>query len=265
MVVIFLNSSKSLVWKALVQCFFTPNFVIHYIANKMEEENKIILPELDDEDVRMELLLMLEMMDEDLMLSMDVDLIEGRLVNEFQGDCDELIFVTYRQAILDTMCFIKLYTPVLGNFPVDIVVIDNIENYGARFTIIYTFRSLRNGNYFTLITKSTETLPVLSAQSLFPAFNWAEREVWDLFGIFFVSHPDLKRILTDYGFSGYPLRKDFPLSGYFEVQFDDSIKAVEYKSVELSQAFRIFRHTRGWSLIEESVNFDNNDNDSQIS
>jgi NADH:ubiquinone oxidoreductase subunit C len=97
-----------------------------------------------------------------------------------------------------------------------------------------------------VITKTTETTPLISSQSLFPAFNWAEREIWDFFGIFFVNHSDLRRILTDYGFSGYPLRKDFPLSGYQEVYFDDPLKSIEYRVVELSQAFRTFRHTKIW-------------------
>jgi NADH:ubiquinone oxidoreductase subunit C len=165
---------------------------------------------------------------------------------------------TYRSAALESMAFTKLHVPFLTVFPVDIVVLDSLENHDVRFTVIYVFRNLSTGSVTSLITKTAETLPLASSQSLFPAFNWAEREIWDFFGVFFINHPDLRRILTDYGFSGYPLRKDFPLSGYQEVHFDDPMKAIEYKVVELSQAFRTFRHTRTWPQQTEKLH-DNNE------
>jgi NADH:ubiquinone oxidoreductase subunit C len=88
-----------------------------------------------------------------------------------------------------------------------------------------------------------EITPVPSITNLYPAAGWFEREVWDMFGIFFSNHPDLRRILTDYGFSGHPLRKDFPLTGYVEVRYDDSEKRVITEPIQLAQGFRYFDFT----------------------
>ena len=83
--------------------------------------------------------------------------------------------------------------------------------------------------------------------SLYPAANWWEREIWDLFGVFFQNHPDLRRILTDYGFQGHPLRKDFPLSGYVEVSYDEKLKRVISQPLEFTQEFRSFDFKSPWS------------------
>ena len=88
-----------------------------------------------------------------------------------------------------------------------------------------------------------------SASNIYPSANWAEREVWDMFGIYFKDHPDLRRILTDYGFEGHPLRKDFPLNGYTAVRYDDTRKIVLYESTELSQEYRNFDFQSPWSSI----------------
>jgi NADH-quinone oxidoreductase subunit C len=93
----------------------------------------------------------------------------------------------------------------------------------------------------------SESVSLLSLQSLYPAFNWAEREIWDMHGVFFMRHPDLRRILTDYGFIGFPLRKDFPLSGFREVQFEDFVKHVEYSNTELTQSYRLVYFNKIWS------------------
>lgn len=85
-----------------------------------------------------------------------------------------------------------------------------------------------------------------SVVSIFPSAGWWEREVWDMFGVYFTNHPDLRRILTDYGFEGHPLRKDFPLSGYLEVRYDDSEKRVVSEPIEMAQEFRYFDFTSPW-------------------
>jgi len=99
-----------------------------------------------------------------------------------------------------------------------------------------------------LLTKTKELVSLLSINSLYRTTNWIEREIWDLYGIFFLLHHDLRRILTDYGFSAHPLRKDFPVTGFFEVIYDDSQKRITQKALELSQEYRYFDFKAIWSF-----------------
>lgn len=140
---------------------------------------------------------------------------------------------------------LKLHSLVRASMAVDITTIDNISQE-LRFSLSYHLLSPTTNTRYSISTRASESKPVLSLQSLYPAFNWAERETWDMYGIFFVKHPDLRRILTDYGFTGFPLRKDFPLSGYREVQFEDSIKHVEYSPTELTQSYRLLSFSNSW-------------------
>ncbi|KAJ1676588.1 putative NADH-ubiquinone oxidoreductase 30.4 kDa subunit, mitochondrial, partial [Spiromyces aspiralis] len=95
-------------------------------------------------------------------------------------------------------------------------------------------------------TYADETLPVPSATEVYNSANWAEREAYDMYGVFFTGHPDLRRILTDYGFEGHPLRKDFPLQGFVEVRYDEEKKRVVNEPIEMSQAFRNFDYSSAW-------------------
>ena len=115
-----------------------------------------------------------------------------------------------------------------------------------RFSIAYVLYSLKYNSYITIIVQTNEVWPLPSITRIFSAAGWLEREVWDLFGIFFKEHPDLRRILTDYGFSGHPLRKDFPLSGFLEVYYNDSTKRMSYEPVELAQEYRSFALQSPW-------------------
>ena len=115
-----------------------------------------------------------------------------------------------------------------------------------RFNLVYIFLSLEYNSRIILTTNLSEENTVESITSLFPSANWYEREVWDLFGIAFINHPDLRRILTDYGFNGFPLRKDFPLSGNVEVRYDMATKKVIYEPVKLTQDFRDFDFESPW-------------------
>lgn len=115
-----------------------------------------------------------------------------------------------------------------------------------RFRVIYQFLSYIYNQRLTLKISSSSTESIPSLVNIFRSANWLEREVWDLFGIFFSNHPDLRRILTDYGFQGFPLRKDFPLSGFVELIYSDEEKRVMYVPLELSQEFRFFDFSSSW-------------------
>lgn len=115
-----------------------------------------------------------------------------------------------------------------------------------RFDVVYHLLSPRVNQRIRVKIEANETEPVPSAIEVFPAADWFEREAYDMYGILFAGHPDLRRLLTDYGFQGYPLRKDFPLSGYVEVRYDDERKQVVYEPVRLNQEFRDFDFESPW-------------------
>ncbi|MBV9044382.1 MAG: NADH-quinone oxidoreductase subunit C [Alphaproteobacteria bacterium] len=115
-----------------------------------------------------------------------------------------------------------------------------------RFDVVYHFLSLTQNMRLRVHVHAGEGEAVPSIVSLYPAANWFERETFDMYGIPFLDHPDLRRILTDYGFSGHPLRKDFPLTGFTEVRYDDELKRVVYQPVQLVQEFRDFDFMSPW-------------------
>lgn len=115
-----------------------------------------------------------------------------------------------------------------------------------RFDVVYHLLSPRQNQRIRVKLETDENTPVPSACDVFPGADWFEREAYDLYGILFAGHPDLRRILTDYGFEGHPLRKDFPLTGFVEVRYDDLAKRVIYEPVELKQEFRNFDFMSPW-------------------
>ncbi len=115
-----------------------------------------------------------------------------------------------------------------------------------RFEIVYLLLSPKLNQRIRVKIETDEETPVPTTISVFPASNWYEREVYDLFGVLFDGHPDLRRILTDYGFDGHPLRKDFPMTGFVEVRYDDEQKRVRYEPVRLNQEFRQFDFLSPW-------------------
>ncbi len=176
--------------------------------------------------------------------------LSGILVTSYSLQEGISTFVTYRGCTVAIATYLKLSSVFTCNNPIDCCVVDCIgDKY--RFTVAYTVRSFGSNITVQILTKTSDILPLVSLQSVFPAFNWAERESWDFFGTFFVAHPDLRRILTDYGFSGHPLRKDFPLSGFREVHYEDSTKHIEYSPIELSQNFRVLNFLNPWSNEKE--------------
>jgi NADH-quinone oxidoreductase subunit C len=115
-----------------------------------------------------------------------------------------------------------------------------------RFDVVYHLLSPRQNQRVRVRVMTDEDTPVPSATGVFPGADWFEREAYDLYGILFTGHPDLRRLLTDYGFEGHPLRKDFPLTGFVEVRYDDEMKRVVYEPVELKQEFRNFDFLSPW-------------------
>ena len=118
-----------------------------------------------------------------------------------------------------------------------------------RFDVVYNLLSVSLNQRIRVIVTTDDTQPVPSVHAIWPVATWWEREAWDLFGIVFSGQPDLRRILTDYGFEGHPLRKDFPLTGYVEVRYDEDRKAVVYEPVKLTQDFRSFDFLSPWEAM----------------
>jgi NADH-quinone oxidoreductase subunit C len=137
----------------------------------------------------------------------------------------------------DPMCDLKVLIDVCGvDYP----------QRARRFDVVYHLLSLTNNHRVRVKVETDEDTPVPTAVPVFPAANWFEREAFDMYGVVFDGHPDLRRILTDYGFSGYPLRKDFPLTGFVEVRYDDEQKRVVYEPVKLVQELRDFDFMSPW-------------------
>jgi len=131
----------------------------------------------------------------------------------------------------------------------DVCGVDYPER-SPRFEVVYNLLSLTNNNRIRIKVQTDEDTPVPTATGVFNSANWWEREAWDLYGIYFTDHPDLRRILTDYGFQGHPLRKDFPLTGYVEIRYDDEKKRVVYEPVKLMQDFRSFDFLSPWEGVQ---------------
>src|SRR6187397_1610460 len=122
-----------------------------------------------------------------------------------------------------------------------------------RFDVVYHLLSPYKNRRIRIKVQADEVTPVPSAIDVFPAANWYEREAYDLYGMLFSGHPDLRRILTDYGFEGHPLRKDFPLTGFVEVRYDDELKHVVYEPVKLMQEFRSFDFLSPWEGMDTAI------------
>jgi NADH-quinone oxidoreductase subunit C len=135
---------------------------------------------------------------------------------------------------------------------IDICGVDYPER-ADRFDVVYHLLSPRINQRIRVKLSTDETTPVASAVDIFSAANWFEREAYDMYGILFSGHPDLRRLLTDYGFQGFPLRKDFPLTGYVEVRYDDEKKRVVYEPVKLTQEFRSFDFESPWEGMTGNV------------
>ena len=166
-------------------------------------------------------------------------------VDEVDMRLGELMLVVKGDAIVRVLAYLRDDPACQFKMLVDICGVDYPER-AKRFEVVYNLLSLTGNRRIRVKVRTGEETPVPSVASVFSAAGWYERETWDLFGIAFSDHPDLRRILTDYGFDGHPLRKDFPLTGHVEVRYDDEQKRVVYDRVKLSQDFRTFDFLSPW-------------------
>lgn len=138
------------------------------------------------------------------------------------------------------LTILKLHSQFQFSILTDIAAVDFLSLEKYRFEINYILSSLKNKSRLVLTIRCSEKSIVESVTNIYSSSNWLEREVWDLYGIFFFNHGDLRRILTDYGFNGYPLRKNFPLNGYVEIRYDEEKQYLVYEPIELMQNIRYF-------------------------
>ncbi len=146
--------------------------------------------------------------------------------------------------VVEALSFLRDHPDCRFHQLVDLCGVDYPER-PLRFDVVYHLLSLVKNHRVRLKVQTDEDTAVASVADLFPAANWFEREAFDMYGIFFSGHPDLRRLLTDYGFHGHPLRKDFPMTGYVEVRYDDELKRVVYEPVKIAE-FRQFDFTSPW-------------------
>ena len=156
----------------------------------------------------------------------------------------ELTLDVERAEILRALSWLR-GDPCRFTILIDITAVDWPQRE-TRFDVVYHLLSLSCNLRIRLKLETDENTPIPSAVSVFPGANWFERETFDMYGITFADHPDLRRLLTDYGFSGHPLRKDFPLTGFVELRYDEEQKRVVYEPVELVQEFRDFDFMSPW-------------------
>ena len=162
---------------------------------------------------------------------------------------NDISIVIKKTHLLNTLFFLKNHIKYQFKLLTCISGVDYSENK-YRFKLVYELLSVKYNVRIRVKVFTHELMPIESADSIFKAAGWYESEIWDMFGVFFVKHPNLVRLLTDYGFEGYPLRKDFPLSGFVEASYDYTRKRVTNERVELSQEYRAFTFASPWETTE---------------
>ncbi|MBL8557491.1 MAG: NADH-quinone oxidoreductase subunit C [Hyphomonadaceae bacterium] len=163
---------------------------------------------------------------------------------------DELTLEAKADQIIPLLIFLRDDPRCLFTTLVDLCGVDYPER-AQRFDVVYHLLSMRRNKRIRIKIRTDENTPVPSVISVYPAADWNEREAFDMYGIQFAGHPDLRRILTDYGFQGFPLRKEFPLTGHVEVRYDPEQQRVVYEPVKLPQAFRNFDFLSPWEGMNE--------------
>jgi len=162
---------------------------------------------------------------------------------------NEITLQTTNEKLVPLMRFLRDHYYLQYKTLISLTAVDypSKEN---RFEVNYFLLSYKLNSRIIIKLQTNDVTPVNSITSVFKSANWYEREVWDLYGVFFSNHPDLRRILTDYGFEGFPFRKDFPQTGFLEVRYDDEKKHVLYEPVQMAQEFRSFDFVSPWTNIK---------------
>ena len=166
-------------------------------------------------------------------------------INDSKIVHNQLYITIDNEDLLDVVLFLKTNEDTKFKQLIDITAVDYPEN-SKRFKMVYLFLSHQFNQRIVISSLINENEVVPSLTKIFPSANWMEREVFDMYGVKFKDHPDLRRILTDYGFEGYPLRKDFPLTGHNEVRYSEDEKKVIYEPVKLEQNYRNFDYESPW-------------------
>ncbi|EDO37044.1 predicted protein, partial [Nematostella vectensis] len=159
--------------------------------------------------------------------------------------CKELEILIAPGGIVPVLTFLRDHTNAEFKSMADLTAID-VPSRPYRFEIIYNLLSLTYNSRIRVKTYTDELTAIDTASEVHRIANWYEREVWDMYGVFFSNHPDLRRILTDYGFEGHPFRKDFPVQGYVEVRYDDELKRLVCEPIEMAQEYRKFDISPTW-------------------
>ena len=166
-------------------------------------------------------------------------------VREFAVDHGELVITTTADDVLRVLSYLRDDSRCQFKALMDLTVVD-YPTRAARFDVVYILLSIATVQRVRVKVATDEATPVPSAVPVFSSAAWYEREAWDMYGVYFSEHPDLRRLLTDYGFEGHPLRKDFPLTGHVQVRYDEVEKRVVQEPVQLAQDFRSFDYLSPW-------------------
>lgn len=176
----------------------------------------------------------------------------GEAVHGYEFFSDELVLNAKAGHLPRVLDFLRDDRECSFHVLIDVCGADYPDRGRAeRFDVIYTLLSLRHNHRIRVKVRVGEDMLVPTATDIFSSAGWFEREVWDMYGVLFAGNPDLRRILTDYGFEGHPQRKDFPLTGYVELRYDDELKRVVYEPVKLVQDFRNFDSISPWEAMTD--------------
>jgi NADH-quinone oxidoreductase subunit C len=185
-------------------------------------------------------------------LKLHLEQVQGKTITSMSVTIGELTLTAPRDGIVKLLTFLRDDSQCRFETLVDICACD-FPTETERFEVVYHLLSMRLNQRIRVKIRTDEATPVPSATAVFPVANWYEREAFDMYGVLFSDHPDLRRILTDYGFEGYPLRKDFPLTGRVEVRYDESQKRVVYEPVKLMQEYRNFDFLSPWEGMQAVI------------